>query len=115
MRDRVLQPDQEMLAPARMPVLRERSDVSIVRAAMVLRQHAGNRSVAELVARSHADPHQDPLAALSSAGRMPASAGAGGIAAALSVQREPCIDCPDATPGPSSGEPDTTIEPGQAE
>jgi len=112
MRDRVVQPDQEMLGPVRMPVMRERSDASVVRAAMDLQQRAGNRSVAELVARSHDGPDQSPLATLSSAGRMPASADAGG-GAAVSVQREPCIDCPDAVPGPGPAGLEATTEPGQ--
>jgi len=113
MRDRALQPDQEMLAPTRMASLRERSDSSVVRAAMDLQRRAGNRSFAELVTRSHADPDQHPLAALSSAGRIPASAGAGGVAAVPSVQREPCIDCPDVAPGPGPAGLEAAAEPGQ--
>jgi hypothetical protein len=130
MRDRLLQPDHEMLGPVRMPVMRERSDASVVRAAMDLQQRAGNRTVAELVARSHVDPAGNPLAALAGAGRMSASAGGGGSAgaaggggsagaggggAAVSVQREPCIDCPDAANALAAAGPETEAEaePGQ--
>jgi glutathione S-transferase len=49
MRDRVVQPDQEMLGPVRMPVMRERSDASVVRAAMDLQRRAGNRSVVQRI------------------------------------------------------------------
>ncbi len=114
MRDRVLQPDQDVLAPGRLPVMRERSDASVVRAAMDLQQRAGNRSVAELVERSHAGSDQNPLAALSSARRMPASADAGGGSAAVSVQREPCIDCPEAAKALAAAGPEAAAETGQA-
>lgn len=115
MRDRVFEPDHDPLAQGRPPVMRERPDASVVRAAMDLQQRAGNRSVAELVARSHADPGQNPLAALSSAGRLPASADARGGAAAVPVQREPCVDCPDAANALAAAGPETEAgpEPGQ--
>ena len=86
MRDRVLQHDQGVLAPGKLPRKRGRSDAPVVRAAMDLQQRAGNRSVAELVARSHNDPDQDPLATLSSAGRMSALADAGGDDATISEE-----------------------------
>jgi len=118
MRDRVFQPDQDVLAPGRLPVMRERSDASVVHAAMDLQQRAGNRSVAELVARSHVDPAGNPLAALTSAGRTPAPAaavGAAGGGGAVSVQREPCVDCPDAAKALAAAGPEAEAgpEPGQ--
>jgi len=109
MRDHAFRPDQDAVAPGRLPVMRERSDASVVRTAMDLQQRAGNRSVAELVERSHADPDQSPLAALSSAGRGPAAGTGSG--AAVAVQREPCVDCPDAEKGPGPAEPEAAAEP----
>ena len=88
MRDRVHR-DQDGLAPGRLRVMRERSDASVVRAAMDLQQRAGNGSVAELLARSRERPSQDPLAAPSSAGRVSASADAGDGAAAVSAKGPP--------------------------
>jgi hypothetical protein len=114
MRDRVFQPDQDVLAPGRLPVMRERSDASDVRAAMDLQRRAGNRSVAELVARSHVDPSRNPLAALTSAGRTPAPVATGGAAGgggAVSVQREPCVDCPDAAKALAAAGPEAEVGP----
>jgi len=113
MREHTRQMGQEVPGPARLPVMRERADGGVVRAAMDLQHLAGNRSVSELVARSRETPLPNPLAALATTARTSAGAGTGGAAPAVSVQREPCIDCPDATPGPGSGGPATTTEPGE--
>jgi outer membrane protein OmpA-like peptidoglycan-associated protein len=78
MRDRVLKPDQNVLAPQRLPAKGERSGAPVVRAAMDLQQRAGNRSVAELVAPPHERPDQTSPAALSGAGRASAPADSGG-------------------------------------
>lgn len=112
MRDHAFMPDQDLLGPGRLPVMRERHDATVVQAAMDLQRRAGNRSVAELVARSQAYPDRRPLALPSSAGRMPASAIDGNGGAAVSVQREPCVDCPEAAQR-LAAEPETTTEPGQ--
>jgi hypothetical protein len=78
MRDRVLKPDQSVLAPPRLPAKGERSGGPVVRAAMDLQQRAGNRSVAELVAPPQERPGQTSPDAMSSAGRGSASADTGG-------------------------------------
>lgn len=114
MRDHAIKSDQDAFALSRLPVMRERQNASIVRAAMDLQQRAGNRSVADLVEASRAVPDRHPLAALSSAEHMPTSPGTVG-GSALSVQREPCIDCPPAARAMAAAGPEAMADPGQTE
>ncbi len=115
MRERAVQPDQDSIASGRLPVMRERSDTSLVLAAMDLQKRAGNRSVAALVEGSRADRDLGPLAALSRAGHTPASMGAAaGSGSLASVQREPCTDCPEAAQRAKLADAEAALDPGQA-
>ncbi|MFH1475488.1 MAG: hypothetical protein ABIG85_06485 [Chloroflexota bacterium] len=111
MRGHARQIDREVLGPSRPPVMPQRAEGAAVRAAMDLQHLAGNRSVTELVERSRADPDPNPMAVLAGAARTLASAEAGG--AAVSVQREPCIDCPEAAVQAKAAGPGATLEPGE--
>jgi hypothetical protein len=96
-REHARQLDRQMLGPTGVPVMRESVRGRGVRAVVDLQRLAGNQSVSELLSGDRQGPPSSSLAALAATGRTSAGAAAA-AATTVSVQREPCIDCPDASP-----------------
>jgi hypothetical protein len=116
MADHSLQRELDPIAPRR-PDLRHvpRSGALLADLALDLQRQAGNRSVAELIRRDRSPVGDSAvgstLAAVAGSHRprelLPTPRPA---AAAPSVQREPCVDCPD-TPVATMADPDTLSDP----
>lgn len=114
MRDHLQQPDSRVDLAKRPRAVHERADGNAVGATMGLQRLAGNEAVTELLTGFRGAPPSGSPAVVSAVGRLPASPAAP-TSPAVAVQREPCVDCPDAVLRLASPSPETTTEPTEQE